>query len=738
MLDPEQKRIDQQWIDAIAVPLVILDAAGAVLAMNAAACEYLAISAEQVAGKPVQATPLMPDLGDRLNQTEAFPIHHTQGYETPAGAVRLKWVIHPIYAEPQTLTHYTATGELLPPQTAPVQAATYQEIVQKSNNGIYIMDRDGQIIEWNTALELITGVSQAAALGKTVWDILHQLTPAQQQTDALYDLLKQETLAVFEKNFVQTAIPNDLTIIREDGQPRTLMRSGFVLDSSGSTLGVGIVRDITRHRQMEDELRASERRYELLVSNLPNVGVMLYDHDLRFSVVAGRALSGLNIEPEKVRGSTLYDISSGTELTQGLRFYQSALEGKTQQFEYEHVNRSYELQILPVHDGDQISGGMVLVIDITQRKAAEWALRNSEERYRLLIDSMQEGVLIFSENGAITYVNDKTVAITGYSREELVGENVVRLMAREARELVMEEMRQLQSGQSRIFEQPFMRRDGTTGYVIVAASPMLDDKQYFRGGFVIITDITERKAMEDALRQSNDELDAFAHTVAHDLKNPLSTAQGFANLLQDIKHELKADELEEYLAHIQQSNDRMMNIIDELLLLAEMRHTEVKMVHVDMPPLVESALQRLDYMITFQQPIIETGDMSAWSAAVGYPAWIEEVWTNYISNAIKYGGKPAQIQLGADLIQDGELVKFWVQDNGSGVPEDKRGQLFIAFKRFDRVRAEGHGLGLSIVKRIVNLLGGDVGYEYIDGVGSRFSFTLPTRLPEPETEDAAD
>jgi len=324
-------------------------------------------------------------------------------------------------------------------------------------------------------------------------------------------------------------------------------------------------------------------------------------------------------------------------------------------------------------------------------------------------------------------VNDKLLEIVGYDRLELTGMDILRLFDAESRRKLIHEFRILKAGKNHIFEQPFLRKDGQLHYGIVAATPFIDERGFFRGAFAVVTDITERKYAEDGLRRSNEELDAFAHTVAHDLKNPLSTAQGFANLLLEIQAELAPEEISEYLTHIKMSNDRMMNIIDELLLLSEMRDQEIDTVALDMAPLVDAAIQRLNYMIEQQRqpPEIIIGDVSQWAVSVGYPAWVEEVWTNYISNGIKYGDEPAVVSLGADIDPETGHVCYWVKDNGPGVPEDKRDQLFTAFSRFDRVRAEGHGLGLSIVKRIINRLDGEVGYEYIEGEGSRFFFTLP-------------
>ncbi|NLF76891.1 MAG: HAMP domain-containing histidine kinase, partial [Chloroflexi bacterium] len=102
----------------------------------------------------------------------------------------------------------------------------------------------------------------------------------------------------------------------------------------------------------------------------------------------------------------------------------------------------------------------------------------------------------------------------------------------------------------------------------------------------------------------------------------------------------------------------------------------------------------------------------------------EEVWANYINNAIKYGGEPPCVELGATAQPDG-TVRFWVRDNGAGLTEEEQTRLFTPFTRLDQVRARGYGLGLSIVRRIMDRLGGEVGVESRDGEGSIFSFVLP-------------
>jgi two-component system sensor histidine kinase/response regulator len=117
-------------------------------------------------------------------------------------------------------------------------------------------------------------------------------------------------------------------------------------------------------------------------------------------------------------------------------------------------------------------------------------------------------------------------------------------------------------------------------------------------------------------------------------------------------------------------------------------------------------------------------DVSKWPVALGYAPWVEEVWINYLSNAFRYGGRPPRLELGAEAQPDGR-VRFWVRDNGAGLTPEDQARLFTPFTRLDQVQVKGHGLGLSIVRRIVEKLGGQVGVESQIGQGSTFSFTLP-------------
>jgi two-component system sensor histidine kinase/response regulator len=225
------------------------------------------------------------------------------------------------------------------------------------------------------------------------------------------------------------------------------------------------------------------------------------------------------------------------------------------------------------------------------------------------------------------------------------------------------------------------------------------------------------------LQTSNEELDAFAHTVAHDLKTPLGLITGYTELALADCAALGDEQLSLFLQRALQSARKMSSTIDELLLLSAVRKLEgVRMHSLEMGSIVAEAQQQLDYMIQEHQAEIITPD--TWPVALGYGPWVEVVWVNLLSNAIKYGGTPSRVELGAQAQTDG-MVRFWVRDNGSGIPAQDQVRLFTPFTRLDKSRAQGHGLGLSIVQRIVEKLGGETRVESEIGHGSTFSFTLP-------------
>ncbi len=233
---------------------------------------------------------------------------------------------------------------------------------------------------------------------------------------------------------------------------------------------------------------------------------------------------------------------------------------------------------------------------------------------------------------------------------------------------------------------------------------------------------TSRQTAE--LQVKNQQLEAFARTVAHDLKSPLNVVIGYADLLISDCETLCSNNQEviDQLKIIIQSGEKMVSIIDSLLLLARTAKDDIELHPVDMGSIIEQVIQhRLVDLLKQYNGIIHKPDN--WPIIQTYAPWVEEIWANYLSNGLKYGGRPPELELGATKI--GDYIKFWIKDNGEGLSAEAKVRLFTPFTRLHENRAEGHGLGLSIVQQVVEKLGGKAGVETELGQGSTFYFCLP-------------
>ena len=232
--------------------------------------------------------------------------------------------------------------------------------------------------------------------------------------------------------------------------------------------------------------------------------------------------------------------------------------------------------------------------------------------------------------------------------------------------------------------------------------------------------------LQQHLQTCNAQLDAFSRTVAHDLKNPLNTVIGYADELVEVctENNLLDDDLRSQLNLVAKAGHKMEDIINSLLLFAKTTKDEsVDKQPLDMFEILQQIQERLVYAIKDSKAEIIIPDH--FPAITSYAPWVEEILANYISNGLKYGGNPSKIEIGADILEDSNMICIWVQDNGQGLSEESQAKLFTPFTRLHQERAEGHGLGLSIVQQIVERLNGKAGVNSKIGQGSRFYFTLP-------------
>lgn len=372
--------------------------------------------------------------------------------------------------------------------------------------------------------------------------------------------------------------------------------------------------------------------------------------------------------------------------------------------------------------------GILIAINISQFKMFDLVpfARNK------LIDLIPDAIVILDNSMRIADYNTAFRALVKTEQGELIGWRVEKLFPH--REQLIREITNHDVYQTVISRE----YDGQMRYFDSQSVTLYDQHKLNIGRLIMLKDITLRVKAEHETKEANvrltkeiqekekliDDLDAFSHTVAHDLKSVLSAIVTGSGLIKWGIDTMSKTELLEVNDLISQSATKTMYITKELLTLASVRQQEIVTVPVNMQSIIRESMIRLTDLIKEKNAEIILPE--SFPDVMGYESWLEEVWANYISNAIKYGGGSPVVKIGADVLPDNR-IKFWIKDNGKGLSEEEITLLFHKFTRLDTLRAEGHGLGLSIVKRIIEKLNGETGVESenIPGEGCTFYFTLP-------------
>ena len=349
-----------------------------------------------------------------------------------------------------------------------------------------------------------------------------------------------------------------------------------------------------------------------------------------------------------------------------------------------------------------------------------------------LLDTMNEGVLVINTKGIIEEANPALIKIFRLNEKTIIHSNFVNTFERFPNIIEL-----IQSGNDNFIDFE-LQNNNQTYYYQIRVSTLYDKLGKLNGKLMVVSDVSSIRLAKIQLTKSNeqlkeqnkrnekliDDLDAYAHTLAHDLKNSLAVIYSSSDIILEAIEEGDMDTIKEFSTVIKDSSSKTISVTNELLKMATAGHENVATTPIEMQQVYAVALAQVTDIVSNYKATIEVEN--SWIDAQGYAPWIEEIWINLLSNAMKYGGVPPVIKVGCELSEHG-MVKYWVQDNGDGIPKDQQQQIFSKHTRLQPEKASGYGLGLSIVKRIIDKLDGEVGVESSGkkGAGSQFFFKLP-------------
>ena len=402
-----------------------------------------------------------------------------------------------------------------------------------------------------------------------------------------------------------------------------------------------------------------------------------------------------------------------------------------------------------VDTNGKVIGVASLVDDITERKQAEKALKVSEARYRSVIATMAEGIVVQDADGQISAFNSSALKILGLTKDQLIGRSSLDPLWHAIHEDgspfpgdTHPGPTSLRTGKS--FSNIVMgvhRPDGTLAWISINSEPLIregDDNP--AGSVASFTDITERKKAEKELEQyrnhletmvserttaledANKELEAFSYSVSHDLRSPLRSIDGFSHALLEDYTEVIDSTGHNFLQRIRNSAQHMGRLIDAILSLSKVTRSEFHPKDVNLSAMAQAIINK--YQDDEPERKIDVKIMPNVTAMVDQPL-IEIVLDNLLSNAWKYTGKTNKAQIEFGAIEEDNRTIYYVSDNGAGFDMKYSNKLFGAFQRLHKSEEfEGTGIGLVTVSRIIRRHGGRVWAEAGLGQGAKFYFTL--------------
>jgi PAS domain S-box-containing protein len=393
-----------------------------------------------------------------------------------------------------------------------------------------------------------------------------------------------------------------------------------------------------------------------------------------------------------------------------------------------------ELAILPI-PGIKPPLFTAFLRDITERKRAERELREAAERFRFMADAMPAKVFTTDSVGNFDYFNQLWIEFTGATAADLRRQGWLAFVHPEEQQRTSEDWhRALEHNEPFQSEHRLRRHDGVYRWHLTRAQAFRIDGDRIKMWIGSTADIDDKIREEERLEQLvsertqtltelNEQLESFVYAIAHDLRGPLRSIGSFAEILTEDAGESLSPENRNLLNRIRGSAEFMNRLIADLLAFGRTARAQMQLSPVEVRKAWETALaQTASQIEEAQAEVITKAPLPVVSA---HGATLGQVFANLLSNAIKFmpqGVRP-KIQFWAE--ERGANVRLWVEDNGIGIPADQHERIFRVFERLHGNQYVGTGIGLSIVRKGIERMGGKVGLESDTGKGTRFWIELP-------------